>query len=139
LSQEKTNTDIRTESVSKVEDSLASARAEKQMSQTERRAARADLDRKSRVMMAGFAAVVVMALLAFFVGLGKGGKPEKSAKAEPDQNEPSQTANLASESESNPPVKNSQTVGAYKTTTEVLMDFDRAAKKAQDHALEYSR
>jgi hypothetical protein len=108
------------------------------LSREERRAQRAALDRKTRTMIAAFAALCVLVILCFLVAFG-GSKSDKVAVNAATPSEPAtagQKTDLSSEAPLPPAAK---APGADQTTTDVLMKFDRAAQKAQEHALDYSK
>jgi hypothetical protein len=132
-----TNPDVRVSSAAFVSASEADSEKPK-LSKAERRAARAELDRKTRTYVAAFAAVCVLAIACVVVAFGNK-TPEKSAVANAAGETPNlETTEMASEADSAPPVhmaKEAPSLGAYKTTTEVLKDFERAAKKAQDRSV----
>lgn len=139
-----TNPDVRVSSAAFAAGSepaaSGSASSEKpKLSKSERQAARAELDRKTRTYVAAFAAVCVLAIACVVVAFGNK-SPEKSAVATAGGGDTSalETTEMASESETAPArnaMREVSSLGAYKTTTEVLKDFDRAAKKAQDRSI----
>lgn len=109
------------------------------MSKTERRAARAALDRKTRTLIAAFATLCALVVVCLFFAFDGAKSVEKTALAPETKAEPSRATTLASEAEPPPAAKVLPSLGGYKSTTDVLGDFDRAAKKAQEHAFEYSK
>jgi hypothetical protein len=116
------------------------------LSKTERRVAREALDRRTRSYLMGFGAVCFIAAVVVVATLSA--KPTDKAGIAVSEKSgaraTSEKSDLASESETGPGFGSSPsrvgggkspTLGSYKTTTEVLNDFDRAAKKAQDHSI----
>jgi hypothetical protein len=131
--EEPTDPGIRLESVTRNE----KQKPEGKLSASERRAARAALDRKTRVMVAAFAALCALIILCLVVAFGapKGEKPTETASVSSDET-PSELASVAPPA---PPPEKPQAIGSYENTTQVLMKFDRAAQRAQEHALDYSK
>lgn len=108
------------------------------LSREERREARAALDRKTKTYVMAFGAVVALAIVIVAATLAGSGTEKATSESPKVANEAPVSAGQKSElaSEADPEkVKNANMLGAYKTTTDVLKDFDRASQKAQDHSV----
>lgn len=112
-----------------------------QTSMSDRRAMRASLDRKTRFMIAGFAAAASLGLAFMFMGNGAtndasapvAAHSTKSSVESAHESEMASTSELDSSADSQRPTKVAG-VTQSGTTTDVLARFERAATRAQEKA-----
>lgn len=103
---------------------------------------RKPLDQRSKLLIASFAVVAVLALIFVFGGSENSEQPTQQAQADAQANSPDKgQENLASEQPAQGEAGKFQPLSGppAATTADVLNRFDRASARAQERAEQYSR